>query len=85
MTRGYSREEPGAGKPHARICEGESRMAELLDHDPACSVRKAAQGTNLPTGDPPQASAVVQNAPRTGRDQMGKMSDIVTEYPGDFV
>ena len=32
MTR-YPREEPGAGKPHARICEGESRMAELLDHD----------------------------------------------------
>ena len=29
---GYSREEPGAGKPHARICDGESRMAELLDH-----------------------------------------------------
>jgi molybdate transport system substrate-binding protein len=24
---------PGAGKPHARICEGESRMAELLDHN----------------------------------------------------
>lgn len=23
----------GAGKPHARICEGESRMAELLDCD----------------------------------------------------
>ncbi|GLR77450.1 hypothetical protein GCM10007856_01180 [Azospirillum oryzae] len=28
---GYPREEPGAGKPHARICEGESQMAELLD------------------------------------------------------
>lgn len=29
--------EPGAGKPRARICEGESRMAELLDHDlPYC-------------------------------------------------
>jgi len=27
----YSREEPDAGKPHVRICEGESRMAELLD------------------------------------------------------
>jgi len=24
-------EEPYAGKPHVRICEGESRMAELLD------------------------------------------------------
>ena len=31
---GYPREEPGAGKLHARICEGKSRMAELLDHDP---------------------------------------------------
>ena len=30
---GYFREEPGAGKPPARICEGESRMAELLDRD----------------------------------------------------
>src|SRR5438105_14549062 len=29
----YPREEPGAGKPHARICEGESQMAELLDHN----------------------------------------------------
>ncbi len=29
---GYPREEPSAGKPHARNCEGESRMAELLDH-----------------------------------------------------
>lgn len=28
----YPWEEPGAGNPHARICEGESRMAELLDH-----------------------------------------------------
>ncbi|MER8621671.1 hypothetical protein NKG99_33675, partial [Mesorhizobium sp. M1409] len=27
------REEPGAGNPPARICEGESRMAELLDRD----------------------------------------------------
>jgi hypothetical protein len=24
---------PDAGKPHVRICEGESRMAELLDRD----------------------------------------------------
>jgi hypothetical protein len=31
----YPREEPGAGNLHARICEGESRMAELLDHSPA--------------------------------------------------
>jgi hypothetical protein len=30
---GYLREEPGAGKPHAQICEGESRIAELLDQD----------------------------------------------------
>ena len=28
----YPWEEPGAGNPHARIREGESRMAELLDH-----------------------------------------------------
>ena len=28
----YPREEPGAGNLHARIREGESRMAELLDH-----------------------------------------------------
>jgi hypothetical protein len=25
-------EEPSAGNPHARICEGKSRMAALLDH-----------------------------------------------------
>ena len=37
MTRVTSREEPGAGKPPARICEGESRMAELLDHPPTKS------------------------------------------------
>jgi hypothetical protein len=29
---GHPREEPYAGKPHVRICEGESQMAELLDH-----------------------------------------------------
>ena len=29
LTQG---EEPSAGKPHARICEGESGMVELLDH-----------------------------------------------------
>jgi len=29
---GYHEKEPSAGKPHARICEGESRIAELLDH-----------------------------------------------------
>jgi hypothetical protein len=29
---GYPWEEPYAGKPHVRICEGKSRMAELLDH-----------------------------------------------------
>jgi hypothetical protein len=27
-------EAPGAGKLHARICEGKSRMAELLDQSP---------------------------------------------------
>ena len=31
MALGNLQEEPSAGKPHARICEGESRMAELLD------------------------------------------------------
>jgi len=31
---GQPEEEPSAGKPHARICEGASRMAELLDHHP---------------------------------------------------
>ena len=34
MALGDLQEEPSAGKPHARICEGESRMAELLDHPP---------------------------------------------------
>ena len=29
---GGFREEPSAGKPHARICEGESLMADLLDY-----------------------------------------------------
>ena len=33
----YPWEEPGAGNPHARICEGESRMAELLDQFPHAS------------------------------------------------
>jgi hypothetical protein len=28
---GHPEDEPSAGKPHARLCEGESRMAELLD------------------------------------------------------
>ena len=37
VDSGYSREEPYAGKPHVRICEGESRMAELLDHPPTPS------------------------------------------------
>jgi len=32
VALGDLQEEPSAGKPHARICEGESRMAELLDH-----------------------------------------------------
>ena len=35
MALGDLQEEPSAGKPHARICEGESRMAELLDHPPS--------------------------------------------------
>jgi hypothetical protein len=29
---GYPREESGGRKPHARICGGESRMAELFDN-----------------------------------------------------
>jgi hypothetical protein len=29
---GHPEDEPSAGNPHARICEGDSRMAELLDH-----------------------------------------------------
>ncbi len=40
---GYLREEPGAGKPHARICEGESQMAELLDHDLRASTTRACK------------------------------------------
>ena len=40
---GHPREEPSAGKPHARIRGGESRMAELPDHPPPkrtrCSVK----------------------------------------------
>ena len=31
MTSGYLQEEPDAGKPPVRICEGKSRKAELLD------------------------------------------------------
>jgi len=34
VALGNLQEEPSAGNPHARICEGESRMAELLDHPP---------------------------------------------------
>jgi len=37
VALGNLQEEPSAGKPHARICEGESRMAELLDHSPVVS------------------------------------------------
>ena len=53
MTSGYPREEPYAGKPHVRICEGESRMAELLDHPPrllakvSCEALWAAMTFNL--------------------------------------
>ena len=38
---GDLREEPSAGKPLARICEGESRMAELLDQYPTSAVIEA--------------------------------------------
>ncbi len=33
MTLGHPREEQARGNPAARICEGEGRMAELLDHN----------------------------------------------------
>lgn len=32
LNRGALREEPYAGKPHVRICEGKNRMAKILDH-----------------------------------------------------
>lgn len=35
LALGYLGEEPYAGKAHVRICEGQSRMAALLDHSPA--------------------------------------------------
>jgi hypothetical protein len=38
VALGDLQEEPSAGKPHARICEGESRMAELLDHPPNADI-----------------------------------------------
>ena len=53
---GDSREEPGAGKPHARICEGESRMAELFDRHPnswtppQVASRHRHSGTQMPSG-----------------------------------
>src|SRR5271166_1699284 len=42
---GLPREEPGGGKPHARICEGESRMVELLDHNSAPPARNPSHQT----------------------------------------
>jgi hypothetical protein len=33
LGAGYPREEPGAGNLDARIREGKSRVAELLDHN----------------------------------------------------
>jgi hypothetical protein len=47
VALGNLQEEPSAGKPHARICEGESRMAELLDQPPRTRVERinAVAGT----------------------------------------
>jgi len=46
----YLAEEPSSGKPHARICEVESRAAERLDALPPPLIRRAlprrANGTN---------------------------------------
>ena len=44
---GYPREEPYAGKPHVRICEGKSRMAELLDHPPSLLLSPPFRRTSL--------------------------------------
>ena len=33
LSKSAQPDKPGAGKPHARFCVGESRMAELLDRD----------------------------------------------------
>jgi hypothetical protein len=53
---GYLREEPGAGKLHARICEGKSRMAELLDRDRG----RAGESTNQDSARPPSGDRVIQ-------------------------
>jgi hypothetical protein len=45
-------EEPGAGKPHARICEGESQMAELLDRIPPAD---GTSGPPAPARTPPRS------------------------------
>jgi hypothetical protein len=50
LTSGYLQEEPDAGKPHVRICEGESRMAELLDRVvPYCFSVHIANRTGRPS------------------------------------
>ena len=48
MALGDLQEEPSAGKPHARICEGESRMAELLDHPSSRYARRRRPAKCLP-------------------------------------
>jgi hypothetical protein len=42
IASGYLQEEPDAGKPHVRICEGENRMVELLDHLPRIKLMSRA-------------------------------------------
>lgn len=48
MTRVTLGKRPGAGNPPARICEGESRMAELLDRDPDLRMFDAAPSSLAP-------------------------------------
>jgi adenine-specific DNA methylase len=50
---GHPEDEPSAGKPHARICEGESRMAELLDHYlSACCAGDVVRSKDAVVADP---------------------------------
>jgi len=51
VALGNLQEEPSAGNPHARICEGESRMAELLDQPlenaPNCEIESTRSVSRL--------------------------------------
>jgi hypothetical protein len=40
MTLGYPREEPSAGKPHARICEGEAEWLSYSTYANATSATR---------------------------------------------